>query len=336
MAFYNRQSKRGLRFPSRLVIATNLFALCVVGLIPTAQAQEPGDVVRVRTDLVAVPVIVTDPRGRRVSDLQAADFAVRDERGPLKIDYFAFGTERVALLFALDTSGSAREIIERQRAAALALFVRFGHGSRIAVLHFGDLVRLTIPFTSNSEAALASFSVGARESQGTAIFDGAAAAVRSFDGSGGFSTERRIVILMSDGLDTLSSTSYRRVIDTAQARGVSFYVVHFPLFTPQEGRLVPRPPSKGFRALADETGGRYFRIGDAKSALDPHAKVDLAPVFQAIEHDLRGQYVLGFYAGDATRDALPHHVEVNLTSPRNRKLKVQQLKSSYTLQDNNE
>ena len=75
MAFYNRQSKRGLRFPSRLVIATNLFALCVVGLIPTARAQEPGDVVRVRADLVAVPVIVTDSRGRRVSDLQSADFA---------------------------------------------------------------------------------------------------------------------------------------------------------------------------------------------------------------------------------------------------------------------
>ena len=336
MAFYNRQSKRGPRFPSRLVVSTQLLALCVVGLIPTARAQEPGDVVRVRTDLVAVPVIVTDPRGRRISDLQPADFAVRDERGSLKIDYFASGTERVALLFALDTSGSAREIIERQREAALALFARFGHGSRVAVLHFGDLVRLTIPFTSNSEAALASFSVGARESRGTAIFDGAAAAVRSFDGSGGFSSERRIVILMSDGLDTLSSTSYRRVIDTAQARGVSFYVVHFPLFTPREGRLVQRTPSKGFRELADQTGGQYFRIGNAKSALDPNAKVDLAPVFQAIEHDLRGQYVLGFYPGEAIRDALPHHIEVTLMSPRNRKLKVQQFKSSYTLQNNNE
>src|SRR5438552_17903455 len=111
MAFYNRQSKRGLRFPSRLVIATNLFALCVVGLIPTAQAQEPGDVVRVRTDLVAVPVIVTDPRGRRVSDLQAADFAVRDERGALKIDYFALRPERAARRFALDISRRPREII---------------------------------------------------------------------------------------------------------------------------------------------------------------------------------------------------------------------------------
>src|SRR5438094_7324724 len=173
MAFSKRQSKRGLRFPSRLIIAFNLFALGVAVLITTTRAQEPVDVVRVRTDLVAVPLIVTDPRGHRVSDLQPTDFAVRDERGLLKIDYFASGTERVALLFALDTSGSAREIIERQRAAALALFARFGRGSRIAVLHFGDLVRLTIPFTANAEAALASSSVAARQSQRTALLNGA-------------------------------------------------------------------------------------------------------------------------------------------------------------------
>src|SRR5438309_4984607 len=87
MAFYNRQSKRGLRFPSRLVITTNM--LFVVGLITTARAKKAGDVIRVRKDLVAVPVIVTDSRRRRVSDLRPADFAVRDDRGALKIDYFA-------------------------------------------------------------------------------------------------------------------------------------------------------------------------------------------------------------------------------------------------------
>src|SRR5262249_35638988 len=61
------------------------------------------------------------------------------------------GTERVALLFALDASGSARDVVAQQREAALALFARFGHGSRVAVLHFGDFVRLTVPFTTNAD-----------------------------------------------------------------------------------------------------------------------------------------------------------------------------------------
>jgi Ca-activated chloride channel family protein len=295
------------------------------------RAQEPDDVIRVRTDLVAIPVIVTEARGRRVSGLTAKDFLLINDMGAAKVDYFASGTERVALLFALDTSGSAQETITRQREAAVALFSRFGHGSRVAVLQFGNIVRLTVPFTTNANAAQDAFNVPARENTGTAIFDGAAAAVRAFDGSGGFSVERRIVILMSDGLDTLSSTKYQSVIEAARHRGVSIYVVHFPLFSPRGGRLEPRPPSKGFRELAEQTGGRYFRIGDAKTALDPRAKVDLTRVFQAIEEDLSGQYVVGFYPGEAARDNRFHRVTVSLASASRKKLRVQQFAAGFDL-----
>jgi len=326
----------GPRFSPRLIVLASLFLIATVNVVPVnwkshAKMQEPEDVVRVRTDLVAVPLIVTDSRGRRISGLKADDFLLTDDDRHARIDYFASGAERVALLFALDASGSARDILAQQREAAVALFSRFGHGSRIAVLHFGDFVRLSVPFTRNSEAAEQAFNIPAQESSGTAIFDGAAAAVRSFDGSGGFSTERRIVLLISDGLDTLSSTRYATVIDTARARGVSFYVIHFPLFTPRDGRLESRPASKGFRELAEQTGGRYFKIGDARSALDPHAHYDLAAVFQAIENDLRGQYVIGFYPGEISRDGRPHRVTVSLSRPKT-KFRVNQLKTSYSLQ----
>lgn len=297
------------------------------------RAQEPQsvDVIKVRTDLIAVPVVVTNARRDRVSDLRSSDFSLRDEHGERKIDYFASGTERVAMLFALDMSGSARETLAKQQQAALALFALFGKGSRVAVLQFSNRLRLTIPFTTDAPAAAESIKSGLKAEGGTAIFDGAAAAVRAFDGSGGFSTERRIVLLVSDGLDTLSSTSYQRVIEIARARGVSFYVLHFPIFSPRDGVLVPRPPSKGFRELAQETGGHYFRIGNVKMALDPRASFDLAPVFEAIERDLKGQYVLGFYPGETARDGLPHRIDVGL-SRTYAKLKIQQLKTTYTLE----
>jgi Ca-activated chloride channel homolog len=328
MALQNPHKKRGPQF--------SLCLISVLGLLfgsASINAQEPQgeDVIRIRTDLVAVPVIITDGRGRRVPRLKTDDFSVSDEGHIAKVDYFASGTDRVALLFALDASGSAREIFPQQREAAFALFSRFGHGSRVAVLHFGDFVRLSVAFTGNSEAAQESFNFAPKENSGTAIFDAAAAAVSSFDGSGGFSTERRIVLLMSDGLDTLSSTSYKTVTDRARTRGVSFYVIHFPLFAPREGRLMPRPASKGFRELAEATGGRYFQIGDAKSALSPNPHYDLSRVFQAIEDDLRGQYVLGFYPGEASRDNHFHRVTVSLTSRNKRRLRLQQLLEGYDL-----
>ena len=133
--------------------------------------------VRVRTDLVAVPLVVTDARGRRVSGLNAEDFALLDDARPASIDYFASGTDRVALLFAFDASGSAREIVTQQHEAAMALFSRFGRGSRVAVLHFGETVRLAAGFTSDATTIEYSFNIPAQATNGTAIFDAAATAV---------------------------------------------------------------------------------------------------------------------------------------------------------------
>ena len=328
MVWHPPHTRRGPRFSLRL---TTAIGLLLFPALVRAQEIRPDEVIRVRTDFVTVPVVVADTRGRRIFGLQADDFVLIDDNRPAKIDYFASGTARVALLFALDASGSARDIVAQQRDAALALFSRFGHGSRVAVLHFADFVRLSIPFTTDSAAAQNSLNFKAAESKGTAIFDGAAAAVRSFDGGGGFSMERRIVLLMSDGLDTLSDTKYSQVINAARDRGVSFYVIHFQLFTPGDGRLVPRPPSKGFRELAEQTGGYYFRIGDAKSALDPHAHYDLARVFEAIDNDLRAQYVLGFYPREASRDGQPHPLVVGLSKATSRKLRVNQLRTSYSV-----
>ena len=326
---HNLQTNHGPRFIFCLIATAILLALSSVG---TAQDQDPIDVIRVRTDFVAVPVSVIDSHRRYVTTLKAEDFVLTDNGRTAKIEYFASGAEHVGLLFAIDVSGSARNIIDQQRSAALALFSKFGRGSRVAVLHFGDFVRLSVPFTGNLEGAESLFSYRPQENTGTAIFDAAAAAVRSFDGSGGFSTERRIVLLISDGLDTLSSTKYTTVINAARLRGVSFYVIHFPLFSPSDGRLEPRPPTKGVRELAEQTGGRYFRIGDAQSALNPRAKYDLTPVFQAIEEDLKGQYVLGFYPREDSRGSQPHLIAVRLLQPRT-KFKLNQLKSSYSLKD---
>src|SRR5437764_13531318 len=87
----------------------------------SAQDESPTDsdeVIRVRTDLVVVPVFVTDSRGRRVNGFGRGDFEVLDNGQRVEANYFAAGAERVALLFLLDASGSARDIITQQRDTA--------------------------------------------------------------------------------------------------------------------------------------------------------------------------------------------------------------------------
>ena len=123
-------------------------ALLLSTILPVA-AQETSDqtedVVRVRTDLVTVPAIVTDTQGHRVLGLGQQDFEMRHDNRTVKLDFFSAGTDHVALAFLLDASGSAHEYLLQQREAALSLFSRFGPGSQVAVLRFSD--RLDIALT---------------------------------------------------------------------------------------------------------------------------------------------------------------------------------------------
>lgn len=307
-----------------------------VANVPAQTEAEEGDadVLRVDTNLVTAAAFVTDERGQRVLNLSPDDFALSDDGRAVKVEYFAAGTERVALAFALDASGSVRDTIARQQEIALALLSRFGSGSRVAVLRFDETAELAVPFTTLTTGALPAFRFPALAGVGrrTAIFDAASMAVRSFDAPGSDPTERRIIILISDGLDTASRTRARAVIDSAQSLGVSFYVIHLPIFAPRNGRLAARPASKGFRELAEQTGGRYFLVGDAKSALDPRAGYDLAPVFKSIEEDLHSQYVLGYYPGEAAaRDASFHRITISLTARDKRRLRVRSLREGYIL-----
>lgn len=328
MVLHNPHTRRGSEFPVCLITVIGLLLLSTV---VTAQEVQPDDVIRVRTDLVAVPVTVTDSRGRRISDLKQQDFVLTDDGRITKIDYFASGAERIALAFVLDNSGSLREQLSRQRDAAIGLFSRFGPGSSVAVIRFGQQARLLAPFTSDTETARAAFSVPVNPSAlsgRTAIFDAAIAAIQAYAPRGENSPERRIVILISDGLDTASKSTAPQVIAVANRTNVSFYVIQLPLFTPSDGRLVPRPAAKGFRDLADRTGGKYFVAGTVRSALDPNAPVDLEPVFAAIEEDLRSQYVIGFYPGEASRDGQTHRAAISVSKS---KMKVRQLRTSYSL-----
>ena len=319
----NRHSQHSVlrpffRLAERLLLrfATILLLVCFyVAVYPaTTQAQQTGDdedVIRVNTDLLLFPVRIRDKKGLAVAGLTDQDLSLKDPDQVTTGLYFSPGADRVALMFALDQSGSLRQIIAQQQEAALALFSRFGERSSVAILRFSDRATLVAPFTKDLDAARAAFRFNAAPNTQTAIFDAAAKALTAYDDLPPVRSERRIIVLISDGLDTRSRTSADSVINAALERRVSFYVIHLPLFEPIDGRLEVRRPSKGFKELAEKTGGKYFLVGDAKSALMPREN-DLTPIFQGIEEDLKSQYLLGFYISESSRDNRKHVFSVSM------------------------
>ena len=298
----------------RLTILLPLLACFFLAANPStvlAQQTDDEDVIRVNTDLLLFPVRIRDKKGLAVAGLTDQDLSLKDPDQVTTGLYFSPGADRVALMFALDQSGSLRQIISQQRDAALALFSRFGERSSVAILRFSSTATLVAPFTKDLDNARAAFRFTAGSNEQTAIFDAAASAVAAFDDLPPVRSERRIIVLISDGLDTRSRTSADVVINAALEKRVSFYVIHLPLFEPRDGRLQVRTPSKGFKELAEKTGGKYFLVGDAKSALMPREN-DLTPIFQAIEEDLKSQYLLGFYISESSRDNRKHVFSVSM------------------------
>lgn len=294
-----------------------LLVSCILAIVclPNSKAQEPDradEVVRVDTHLVVFPIRVRDKRGQAVPGLTQKDLTLKDDDNATAGLYLYQGADRVSLVFALDQSGSLREIMDQQREAALALFGRFGEESQVAIMRFAEKPQLAIPFGRDLDATRAAFITSAARNQHTAIFNAAAAATKLFETLPRIRSERRLVILISDGLDTASTVKPNAVIEAALKAQVTFYVIHLPLFTPSGGRLKVRTPAKGFRELADKTGGKYFLASNTASPLASPASVDLSAVFKAIEEDLKSQYLLGFYTKEAANDGLRHRLVIGL------------------------
>src|ERR1044072_5670306 len=303
------------RLMLRFAVLISFLACLAVAVQPTTalgqQSTDDDEVVRVNTDLLLFPGRIRDKKGQAVVGLTEQDLSLKDQEQVTTGVYFARGADRVAMLFALDQSGSLRQIIEQQREAALALFSRFGERSSVAIVRFSDTATLVAPFTKDLENARAAFKFRAGQNAKTAIFDSAATALKAFDDLTPSRTERRIVVLISDGLDTSSRTNPDTVINAALEQHVSFYVIHLPLFEPRDGRLEVRRPPKGFKELGGRTGGTQYLVGDARSALAPKP-TDLTPIFQAIEEDLKSQYLLGFYIAESSRDNRKHVFSVSM------------------------
>jgi Ca-activated chloride channel family protein len=315
--------------PAKRVLPLFIFFLFFIQI----KAQD-DEVIRVNTDLITIPVAVTDNKSRRVSGLTQDDFSIFDNNQNMTITHFSSGADKVGFLFALDTSGSVREIISKERDAALSLFQRFNSNSQIAVLHFNDKVELRVPFTNDSSELSKAFVIPSNPNTRTAIFDAALGSLMFFSSRSNDPTERKIIILISDGLDNASRARPQNVIEEANKLGVSFYVLHLPLYFANGDKLSLRKPAKGFRDLAEKTGGIYFMLGDVQTVLSPRATYDLTKIFQTIEDDLESQYIIGYYLNETSRNTETHKLSVKLNAKEKRNYRVRLLRDTFNLKRN--
>ena len=272
-------------------------ALAASLLAAPLAAQEAT--LHVDVKLVSLFVNVTDRKGAIVGGLTDADFALYEDGRPQKIAVFERQSELpLNLTLAIDTSGSVHKDMTEEADAAR----RFAHAllrpqDQMSLLQFATEVRELTPFTNK----LSQIDRGLGQLRGdfaTALYD----AIYLGSERLGKREGRKVLIVISDGDDTVKSTTYAQALEQALRNEVMIYSIIDVPIEASAGRDLGG--EHALITLAEQTGGKSFYESDG----------GLDKAFARVSDDLRTQYLLGYYPKNQEPGRTFHRVEV--TVPR--------------------
>lgn len=254
---------------------------------------DEGDVVRVETQLVSVPAVVTDQAGHPITGLRAENFAVFEDGQPQHITNFMTTEAPFEVALLLDTSGSTREDLSLIRRAANDFIAALRQGDRVAILAFNTdkndptqlaTVDVLTKLTSDRDALHAALdAVGT--SNGTPYYDALVrvADVVFRDPPRDEVRGRRAVVALTDGVDSASESEFAEARAKLLGAGVAAYFIEVNTEDFVEDRLLSDCRSYGTIHLSRAQLQRYRRIFvPAASAADYNSFCQMGP-FERME-----------------------------------------------------
>jgi VWFA-related protein len=174
-----------------------------------------------RTRTVRVPVSVLDDAGRPVLGLRSSDFQVKDDGKRQPITLFSGERRALRIALALDTSGSMSNKMREVEQALRHFIDLLEPADEILVLTFNDRVHLVQDFTS--DRALLGRGLDMLTPVGpTALYDAAAEAIRRVAPG---SAESKAIVIVSDGVDTASRSSFESLRELARRSEVPVFSI---------------------------------------------------------------------------------------------------------------
>src|SRR5467141_925454 len=284
-------------------------------------AQKSNETIVSVVNLVDVLFTVLNRRNKLVPELEKSDFKIWDDKFPQEIRYFSRQSDlplRIGML--LDTSNSIRDRIKFEQDASINfLFSVLRHNKDEAfVMTFDDEPQIVQGFTGDA-GALRDQITKTRAGGGTAIYDAIyEACVKELSHpprppGDQPDVVRRVMILISDGEDNLSTHTRADAIEIAQRTSVVIYTIST---STQWISLSQTDPSKMgdrkyhltdgdkiLQELAEETGGRAFF---------PYHVDDLDQSFQDIGDELRNQYSIAYLPTNYVLDGRYHKIRIEV------------------------
>src|SRR5256714_10111872 len=213
-----------------------------------------GDIVKVDTTLISVPVSVMDRDGKYIPDLTKDDFHVWEDGVEQRVAYFASTEKPFTVALLIDTSGSTRFRLDEIQNAAITFVEQLRSDDRVMVVSFSDKIRVLAQPTSDRNT-LRNAIRQTEPGDGTRLYD----AVDPVENQYFNRIEgRKAMVLFTDGVDTTSKhASYESTLRDAEELDALIYPVQYDTYSDMGGLGGGWPRGGGAR------GGGYSGGGNA-------------------------------------------------------------------------
>ena len=296
-----------------------IFFLVFVAAMAQGQssAQQPETTITVDVKLVNVFVTVTDAHGTPVANLKKENFQLREDGRDQKIAVFDRESALpLSIVLAIDTSLSTRKDLPLELVSAR----RFTHAilrpvDALSLYQFSEIVNEVSPFTSDPKAIDRSID-RIRVGSATALYDALFLGAQALEPRQG----RRVMVVITDGGDTVSKVDYKEAVREAQqAEAIVYSIIVVPIEA-SAGR--DTGGEHALIQLSEDTGGKYFYATSVP---------ELDDAFRKISDELRTQYLLAYYPSQRLADSDFRRIQVTITGlPADSDLKSRYRTGYYT------
>jgi Ca-activated chloride channel family protein len=260
---------------------------------------------------------VTDKAGAPIGGLTKEDFQLFENGKAQNIAVFERDTSApLAIVFAVDLSGSVyKDFAAEQQAAQRFAKDVLRKQDRADLVAFADSTREVTGFTGDAKRIGSGLNSLHPGSGGTAFYSSISLSSELLRPEHG----RRVLLLISDGDNTVNGVSYQDALDEAVRDEVMIYSIIDVPVAASAGRDLAG--EHAMITLAEQTGGRAYYADSAS----------IDQIFHRIADDLRTQYLLGYYA----RKPAPEEqgafrsIAVKMTSAANSKYSVRNRPGYY-------
>jgi VWFA-related protein len=193
------------------------------GLGQTAQGA-PQNSIRVKVELVSMPVVVHDRKGGLVLDLDKKDFRVYDKGTQQSVEDFEMGGAPVSVVIVVETSSHIEALLPAIRKTGI-LFTQtvLGDDGDAAVIGYNDQVDKLLEFTSNQDAIENTIKNLQKGTDGMKLYDALGEAVAELRNRP--AARRRVIITLAEAVDKGSESKLGQVLQDAQLANITIYSV---------------------------------------------------------------------------------------------------------------